>query len=70
LCEKSNVGSRKAHGYISVSGTLLMIDVISSAKSHKWHDYAHDGTNRPVSHMTRSELLQIGRSCNPGVLRA
>ncbi|KAF3023313.1 hypothetical protein E8E15_006833 [Penicillium rubens] len=37
--------------------------------SHKWHDYAHDGTNRPVSHMTRSELLQIGRSCNPGVLR-
>ncbi|KAJ6178827.1 hypothetical protein N7519_009288 [Penicillium mononematosum] len=37
--------------------------------SHKRHDYAYDGANRPVSYMTRSEFLQIGRSCNPGVLR-
>ncbi|CAG7961724.1 unnamed protein product [Penicillium nalgiovense] len=37
--------------------------------SYKWHDYTYDGSNRPISYMTRSELLQIGRSCNPGVLR-
>lgn len=33
LLAKLNVGSRKTQGYISVSGTLLIIDVISSVKS-------------------------------------
>lgn len=30
---------------------------------------AKDEKNRPISTLTRSELLQIGRCCNPGVLR-
>ncbi|KAJ5192539.1 hypothetical protein N7449_008681 [Penicillium cf. viridicatum] len=30
---------------------------------------AENGRNRPISALTRSELLQIGRCCNPGVLR-
>ncbi|KAJ5372533.1 hypothetical protein N7517_004539 [Penicillium concentricum] len=28
-----------------------------------------DRSNKPISYLTRSELLHIGRSCNPGVLR-
>ncbi|KGO52885.1 hypothetical protein PEX2_047840 [Penicillium expansum] len=28
-----------------------------------------DAYNRPISHLTRSELLHIGRCCNPDVLR-
>ncbi|OQD96823.1 hypothetical protein PENSOL_c014G10664 [Penicillium solitum] len=30
---------------------------------------AEDRENRPISTLTQSELLQIGRCCNPGVLR-